>query len=238
MHNEDDFREGLKKVIIGCDEVGTGELFRPSVFCACAVNPKIKEELEQMGIRDSKKISRKRCVSLAKELIARGDITYKISFISNRYWNDLTTKMDIPTIMARCHDVTIRNLIQTLYKERTLYKKITIDKFCDKNYFREQTRGEFYQNKMSLRARAEDDNIAVACASIIATYYEELAMEQIIKERNFNHMRKPDGRKFSDDYERLDWYFRINGEDNLYRDLKQTKLIKRYRRRREENNKN
>ena len=66
-----DLKDDRFKLIstIGSDEVGTGDYFGPIVVTASYVDIKDKFKLEELGIRDSKKITDEKILSIAPKII-------------------------------------------------------------------------------------------------------------------------------------------------------------------------
>lgn len=79
------------KFVVGIDEVGRGPLAGPVAVGACAISVLKIKALQRAGffkgIRDSKKLSEKKrgeWLGKIKELKAKGDLDYRISFLSNK----------------------------------------------------------------------------------------------------------------------------------------------------------
>ncbi len=65
---------------IGIDESGKGDYFGPLVVAAVWLSESIQKKLEAMGVRDSKKLSDKKCQELAGVIreLSRGKFTYTV----------------------------------------------------------------------------------------------------------------------------------------------------------------
>lgn len=170
--------------VIGCDEVGVSEMLRPQVFCACFVSYDKIDKLKEMGVRDSKTISRKKCCRIAKELI--NIIPYYCSVLTNKKYNRLCTIYDSQVdIECIYHNAAIKKIINELKQNHLIYEKIIMDKFCEKNHFTNINNNPEYINDMKFIVHGEQKHIAVAAASIIATYYQQLLEDKINEEVGF-----------------------------------------------------
>ena len=67
---------------IGSDEVGTGDYFGPIVVTSCFVSKEDIPFIEELGIKDSKKLDDSKIVKIAPELIKK--IKYKSLIMSNK----------------------------------------------------------------------------------------------------------------------------------------------------------
>lgn len=74
---------GRPGLVAGVDEVGRGALFGPVVAAAIVIPTKSWEELVQIGVRDSKKLSAKRRLELAQE-IQRLSLSWSIAWASRK----------------------------------------------------------------------------------------------------------------------------------------------------------
>lgn len=167
------------KAVIGADEVGVGEMFMPQVFVACYVTRAQIPKLEAMGVKDSKKISKKKCCDLAKKLIKM--IPYSCSIVSNEKLNKLYINGTKNITVVEVH--THEKVIDKLYQQHKKAKHVILDEFCTKEIFNKySTKNNFVDGKLISMPRGESEHLAVACASIIATYFEELEIKRLTKE--------------------------------------------------------
>lgn len=160
------------KSAIGADEVGTGEVFRPSVFVACYVPNNYLLMLENLGVKDSKKLTRKKCCEIATILM--DTIPYTWYVMSNKRFNEVYQKIDnMNQIKAIAHNNKIKELYNKI-KDNSNIDAIIIDKFCSEEKFTEYTKDDFMEKNATFVEKGEQAHLAVACASIIATYLEEV----------------------------------------------------------------
>ena len=71
---------------IGSDEVGTGDYFGPIVVTSSYVNKEDIPFLEELGIRDSKKLDDDKILKIAPQLVKK--IKYKSLILSNSEYNE------------------------------------------------------------------------------------------------------------------------------------------------------
>ncbi|MBW2642795.1 MAG: ribonuclease HIII [Deltaproteobacteria bacterium] len=74
---------------IGTDESGKGDYFGPMVIAGVWVDESLKKALDRIGVRDSKKLSDKRCQSLAKQIKEICQGKYHIVEINPERYNTL-----------------------------------------------------------------------------------------------------------------------------------------------------
>ena len=95
--NEDDKGKKEKKEVkrdyklysattVGSDEVGTGDYFGPIVVTACYVNKENIPFLEELGVKDSKKLTDEKILEIVPKIIKV--IPYNTVILSNIEYND------------------------------------------------------------------------------------------------------------------------------------------------------
>src|SRR3989344_2214121 len=99
--------------VVGIDEVGRGPLAGPVAVGACMISVSEIERLRARGffknIKDSKKLSegkREEWLGRIKELKAKGDLDYYVSFVSNKKIDDYG--------IAHCIRLAIKNSLKKL----------------------------------------------------------------------------------------------------------------------------
>lgn len=150
---------------IGSDEVGTGDYFGPIVVTASYVDIKDKFKLEELGIRDSKKLTDEKILSIAPQIIKDiPHITYILN--PNEYNKNGITNMN--KIKAILHNKVLYSLIN---KDNYDYKKIVIDQFCfPKKYFEHINEIPNKVTNITFTTHAEDKCLSVAVSSVISRY--------------------------------------------------------------------
>ena len=152
---------------VGSDEVGTGDYFGPIVVTACYVNKEDIPFLEKLGVGDSKKIDDNKILKIALEIVKR--VKYKSVILSNdeynkKYGNDL----NMNKIKAIMHNKVLYQLINS---EKLDYEYIIVDEFArEARYYEYIKEQPAIQKGITFLTKAEDLNLAVACASIISRY--------------------------------------------------------------------
>ena len=165
---ETDYSKYHKCSSVGSDEVGTGDYFGPIVVSSCYVNINDVEKLEKLGIRDSKKIDDDKILKIAPEIAKI--VKYKSIILTNKEYNEKYNNSDnnINKIKAIMHN---KALWKMTHEEDIKYDYIIVDEFARENryydYIKESTN---IQRGITFMTKAEDKNLAVACASIISRY--------------------------------------------------------------------
>lgn len=152
---------------IGSDEVGTGDYFGPIIVTASYVSRKDISFLEDLGVRDSKKITDDKIISISPTLIKR--IPHVSIILSNFEYNErYNEKMNMNKLKAILHNKAIYQLLE---KDNYKYDLIVIDEFAKKyvyfNYLKESNK---VIRNLTFTTKAEDKCLSVACSSIISRY--------------------------------------------------------------------
>jgi len=162
---------------IGSDEVGTGDYFGPIVVTASYVDIKDKDFLLNLGIKDSKKITDEKILSLAPTLIKKIPHT---TFIlpPTEYNNKGITNMN--KIKAILHNKVLFSLIN---KENYDYDKIIVDQFAlPHKYFEHIKDTPNKITNITFTTHAEDKCFSVAVSSIISRYIFLKEMDKLSDE--------------------------------------------------------
>ena len=153
---------------IGSDEVGTGDYFGPIVVTSCYVNKNDIPFLESLGIRDSKKINDEKILKVAPEIAKK--IKYKSIILSNQEYNEKYNNVDnnINKIKAIMHNKVLWKMV---HEENLQYDYIIVDEFArEARYYDYIKDSNNIQKGITFMTKAEDKNLAVACASVISRY--------------------------------------------------------------------
>lgn len=166
---------------IGSDEVGTGDYFGPIVVSATFVSKENISFLEELGVRDSKKITDDKIIELAPQIVKQ--IPYVTYVLDNKDYNELVNKdTNMNKIKAILHNKVLIDLIR---KEKPKYEKIVIDEFCSpKNFYGYITDAKEKIKNVTFMTKAEDQVMSVAAASIISRYVFLKEMKKISNELN------------------------------------------------------
>ena len=165
---------------IGSDEVGTGDYFGPIVVTASFVDIKDKFKLEELGIKDSKKLTDEKILSIAPKIIKEiPHVTYILT--PSEYNNKGITNMN--QIKAILHNKVLYSLVN---KDNYDYKKIVVDQFCfPKKYFEHIGTIPNKITNITFTTHAEDKCLSVAISSIISRYVFIKEMDKISDEIHF-----------------------------------------------------
>lgn len=152
---------------VGSDEVGTGDYFGPIVVTACYVRKEDIEELEKLGVADSKKLDDEKIRKIAP-VIAK-NIKYRSIILSNKEYNEKYNKdVNMNKIKSIMHNKVLYQLMQ---EEKPEVDYIIIDEFAREARYYEYLQGiNEIQRGITFMTKAEDKNLAVACGSIISRY--------------------------------------------------------------------
>ena len=151
---------------IGSDEVGTGDYFGPIVVTAAYVEKNQIAFLEQLGVKDSKKMTDDKILEVVPKIIK--EIKYESIILNNKEYNN-TYKEDfnMNKIKAVLHNKVLFNM-KNNYPN---YDLIIIDEFAKKfvyfNYLKDATN---VVRNITFLTKAEDKSLSVACASLISRY--------------------------------------------------------------------
>ena len=152
---------------IGSDEVGTGDYFGPIVVSSCYVAVEDIPFIEKLGVMDSKKIDDEKILKIAPQLAKK--LKYKSMILNNLEYNEKhSDSYNINKIKAIMHN---KVLWQMVHEEGLKYDYIIVDEFARENRYYEYIKGNpDIQKGITFMTKAEDKNLAVACASVISRY--------------------------------------------------------------------
>lgn len=152
---------------VGSDEVGTGDYFGPIVVTATYVSKENVKFLEDLGIRDSKKVTDDFILKVTPELIKK--IPYRSLILTNKEYNEKYSKdINMNKIKAIMHNKVLYQIMTELKPE---VDYIIVDEFAREKRYYEYLEGiPNVQRNITFMTKAEDKNLAVASASIISRY--------------------------------------------------------------------
>lgn len=151
---------------IGSDEVGTGDYFGPIVVTSAYVNKDNIKWLEELGVKDSKKITDDKIMEIVPQIIKK--IPYKSTILTNKEYNE---RYNETTNMNKLKAILHNNVLLKLSNEIKDYEYIVVDEFAQKyvyyNYLKESPN---VVRNITFMTKGEDKCLAVACASLISRY--------------------------------------------------------------------
>ena len=154
---------------IGTDESGKGDFFGPLVIAGVLVDKKNAQYFLDLGIKDSKKLSDKKMLTMATEI--KKVAPYSVIAISNSKYNELYNNMkNLNKLLAWGHARAIENVLEKQHCEYALS-----DKFGDESLIKSALMKNGRSIRLEQMCKAESD-IAVAAASVLAraTFVQKL----------------------------------------------------------------
>ena len=146
---------------IGTDESGKGDYFGPLVAAAVYLTSELAEQLSSAGVKDSKRLSDSRALSLAS--LIKKKAPYSVVAIGPKRYNELYQRFkNLNRLLAWAHARAIENILEKIPAERAVS-----DQFGDVSYIESALLTKGRNIHLEQRHKAEED-IAVAAASILA----------------------------------------------------------------------
>ena len=162
--------------IIGTDESGKGDYFGPLVSAGVYVDDQIAKDLIAIGVKDSKGLTDKQNLQLAKKIIKICMGRYAVIEISPETYNLLyeqfkREKKNLNTLLAWGHAKALEEILS-----KVECKTAIADQFADERFIINKLQEKGKKLKLIQEHKAEQ-NIAVAAASILARarFLEKLA---------------------------------------------------------------
>ena len=167
---------------IGSDETGTGDYFGPIVVTAAYVTKKDIEFLENLGVRDSKKMTDEHILKIVPLIKKR--IPYSSMILKNEDYNKKHTEnMNMNKIKAILHN----KVLLELAKKYSNYEYIVVDQFAQSySYYRYLKDAKEIQKNITFITHAEDQCLSVAVGAIISRYILIKEFEKLSKELGIN----------------------------------------------------
>jgi ribonuclease HIII len=152
---------------IGTDESGKGDFFGPLVCAGVYVDAISADALQGMGVRDSKRLSDRRCRELAEGIQATCSAQCSVVEISPARYNDLYEQFrregkNLNTLLAWAHARVLENLLSRVACTRAI-----TDQFADPRFVHSKLQERGKKIDLIQMPRAEV-HIAVAAASVLA----------------------------------------------------------------------
>lgn len=169
----------INKSTVGSDEVGTGDYFGPIVVTATYVSKDNIIFLQDLGVRDSKKITDDKIIKIAPLIIKR--IPYTTFILDNKTYNEnYNTDFNMNRIKSILHNKVLTTLLK---KDNYTYDYIVVDQFVyPKKYFEHIKLAKEKVTNITFSTHAEDKCYSVAAASIISRYIFLKEMDKLSKE--------------------------------------------------------
>ena len=151
---------------IGSDEVGTGDYFGPIVVTSAYVKKENIPFLEELGVKDSKKLTDEKILEIVPKLIKV--IPYSSVVLSNKEYNEKYSEdINMNKLKAILHNKVLGNMVKNGYE----YDYIVVDEFSQKYvYFNYLKSSNDVVRNITFLTKGEDKCLSVACASLISRY--------------------------------------------------------------------
>lgn len=151
---------------IGSDEVGTGDYFGPIVVTASYVKKDSIPALENLGVKDSKKLSDEQILELVPKFINK--VEYESIILSNSDYNKhYSQDLNMNKIKAILHNKVLFKLSSRIKD----YDFIIVDQFAEPylyfNYLKDSSN---IVRNITFMTKGEDKSLAVATASLISRF--------------------------------------------------------------------
>lgn len=149
---------------IGSDEVGTGDYFGPIVVAASYVEKENIPFLEELGVKDSKKLTDEKILEIVPKIIKK--IPYECIILSNKEYNEnYTNDMNMNKVKAILHNKVLKKMLE---KYKSEY--VVVDQFAQPFVYYNYLKGINYVKNITFMTKAEDKCLSVACSSLISRY--------------------------------------------------------------------
>lgn len=149
---------------IGSDEVGTGDYFGPIVVAASYVEKENIPFLEELGVKDSKKLTDEKILEIVPKIIKK--IPYECIILSNKEYNEnYTNDMNMNKVKAILHNKVLKKMLE---KYKSEY--VVVDQFAQPFVYYNYLKGTNYVKNITFMTKAEDKCLSVACSSLISRY--------------------------------------------------------------------
>ncbi len=151
---------------IGSDEVGTGDYFGPIVVTSAYVKKEDIPWLEELGVKDSKKLTDDKILEIVPQIIKK--IPYKSIILSNKEYNErYSSDMNMNRLKAILHNKVLLQLTSDI----KTWDYVIVDEFAKPYvYYHYLKESSNVFRKITFLTKGEDKSLAVACASMISRY--------------------------------------------------------------------
>lgn len=149
---------------IGSDEVGTGDYFGPIVVTASYVEKENIPFLEELGVKDSKKLDDEKILEIVPKMLKK--IPYECIILSNKDYNEKYNKdMNMNKIKAILHNKVLSKMTSKYNADYVI-----VDQFAQPYVYYNYLKETNYIRNITFMTKAEDKCLSVACASLISRY--------------------------------------------------------------------
>lgn len=165
---------------IGSDEVGTGDYFGPIVVTAAYVPKEKIEMLEELGVKDSKKLTDDDILKIVPKFVK--EIEFESIILNNNDYNKYySNEINMNKIKSILHNKVLYKLQNRINN----YDYIIVDEFAKKElYFKYLNEVPNVVRNITFLTKGEDKHLSVACASLISRYIFIKEFDKLSKELN------------------------------------------------------
>lgn len=174
--------------VVGSDEVGTGSYFGPLTVVAAYADRSQFALLKELGVRDSKLMTDKEIIRVAKDLITF--LPFSLLNVLPEKYNRIQPTMTQGKMKAVLHNQALQNVLKKIQPEKP--DGILIDQFeLPSTYFKHILDQSFQlKENVYFQTKGESHHLAVAAASIIARYAFLKALDEMSEQAG---MKIPSG---------------------------------------------
>ncbi|WP_412520182.1 ribonuclease HIII [Staphylococcus simulans] len=155
---------------IGSDEAGSGDYFGPLTVCAAYVSKEHAEVLKTLGVDDSKKLSDKKIVELAEQLVTF--LPHSLQVLDNKRYNERKQLgWSQVKMKAVLHNQAIENVVNRIEAQNQPLDYIVIDQFAVRGVYQNYALSPMpHPDKTCFETKGESKSLAIAAASILSRY--------------------------------------------------------------------
>lgn len=172
--------------LLGSDETGKGEWYGPLVIVCTALTSTQVKEFREIGIRDSKTISKKELFKLEQQTRQKTfpqQITSLMPDTYNRMYDEFKSeKKSLNDLLAWGHSAAIKTVLDLIKFEKV---KVVIDKFDVEKTYRRLYSIDKSKVEIIQKSRGERE-IPVALASVIAKVRFEKSVDLLDSKYNLD----------------------------------------------------
>ena len=163
---------------IGSDEVGTGDYFGPIIVTAAYVSKDKIEFLEELGVKDSKKLTDEDILKIVPKFVK--NIEFESIILNNSDYNKFySNEINMNKIKSILHNKVLYRLKNRVNN----YDYIIVDEFAKPDlYFKYLNEVPNVVSDITFLTKGEDKHLSVACASLISRYIFIKEFDKISKE--------------------------------------------------------
>jgi len=168
---------------IGSDEVGTGDYFGPIVVTATLVEKENIDFLEQLGVKDSKKLSDEKILEVVPKIIKK--IPYECVILLNSDYNkNYSSDMNMNKVKALLHNKVLLKMNDKYNCDYTV-----VDQFAKPYVYYNYLKDTKTFRNITFMTKAEDKCLSVACASLISRYVFLKEFDKLSKSLNITLLK-------------------------------------------------